>query len=190
MTAPINKLILGFSKEIARPKGSWVWIDDKVVEHPKLRAFEPLKNHFNPLKDISYKKAREISEVLYTIAVARREHADREERKASSPEDTPKAKRLDEVTGDEEVRGMMDDLLVSPVLKRVLCCDGNEFSFGGPNTKISARIDRAELGEFDSLVLGLLLMAHYKGQVIVPPLISTDATRTSALSVRSASLPA
>jgi hypothetical protein len=31
-----------------------------------------------------------------------------------------------------------------------------------------ARIDRAELGDFDALVLGLLLMAHFKGQIVVP----------------------
>ena len=60
----------------------------------------------------------------------------------------------------------MDDLLTSPVLKRVLCNPGDQFSFK-PNSVILAKIDRAELGEFDALVLGLLLMAHYKGQVIV-----------------------
>jgi hypothetical protein len=30
-----------------------------------------------------------------------------------------------------------------------------------------ARIDPAELGDFDSLVLGLLLMAQFKGQIVV-----------------------
>jgi hypothetical protein len=39
-----------------------------------------------------------------------------------------------------------------------------------PVSKIMARIDRAELGDFDALVLGLLLMAHFKGQVIVQDL--------------------
>jgi hypothetical protein len=62
---------------------------------------------------------------------------------------------------------MMGDLLMSPVLKRVLCNPGDQFSFK-PNSVILAKISRAELGEFDALVLGLLLMAHYKGQVIVP----------------------
>jgi hypothetical protein len=54
------------------------------------------------------------------------------------------------------------------VLRKVLCTDGEEFSFAGPNSKISARINRAELGDFHALVLGLLLMSHFEGQVIVP----------------------
>jgi hypothetical protein len=48
----------------------------------------------------------------------------------------------------------------------VLCRPTN-FSFN-PRSTILARLNRAELGEFDALVLGLLLMAHYKGQVVVP----------------------
>jgi hypothetical protein len=57
-------------------------------------------------------------------------------------------------------------LLVSPILKRVLCNPTN-FSFN-PRSAILARLNRAELGDFDALVLGLFLMAHFKGQVVVP----------------------
>jgi hypothetical protein len=39
-------------------------------------------------------------------------------------------------------------------------------AFGGRNTKVFARVSRVELGEFDALVLGLLLMAQFRGQVI------------------------
>lgn len=31
-----------------------------------------------------------------------------------------------------------------------------------------ARLNRAELGDFDALVLGLFLMAHFKGQLVAP----------------------
>src|ERR1700735_26576 len=51
------------------------------------------------------------------------------------------------------------------VLRRVLCNPMN-FSFNS-NSVIQARIDRAELGDFDALVLGLLLVSHAKGQVVV-----------------------
>jgi hypothetical protein len=68
--------------------------------------------------------------------------------------------------GPLEALATMDDILVSPVLRRVLCNPTN-FSFN-PNSKILARISRAELGDFDALVLGLLLMAHVKGQLVVP----------------------
>jgi hypothetical protein len=46
-------------------------------------------------------------------------------------------------------------------------CNPTNFSFN-PNSKILARINRAELGDFDALVLGLLLMAHFKSQIVVP----------------------
>ena len=54
---------------------------------------------------------------------------------------------------------------MSPVLKRMFCGKPN-FTFT-PRSMIVARVNRAELGDFDALVLGLLLMASYKGQVIV-----------------------
>jgi hypothetical protein len=73
---------------------------------------------------------------------------------------------LDKIDGDEEVTGMIGDLLQSPVLKSVLCKPTN-FSFA-PNSLILARIDRAELGDFDALILGLFLISHFRGQIIVP----------------------
>jgi hypothetical protein len=70
--------------------------------------------------------------------------------------------------GDEEVGALIDDILISPVLRRVLCNPTN-FSFN-PKSMIVARVSRKELGDFDALVLGLLLMSHAKGQVGVPDL--------------------
>jgi hypothetical protein len=72
------------------------------------------------------------------------------------------------VTGDEEVTALIKDILASPVLKRVFCETPN-FTFNG-NCVNQARLDRAELGDFDALVLGLFLMAHFKGQLMVPDL--------------------
>ena len=76
------------------------------------------------------------------------------------------AKRFDQVKGGEEVAGLMEDVLASPLLRDVLCRPTN-FSFN-LRTIILARINRAELGDFDALVLGLLLMSHFKGQIVVP----------------------
>jgi hypothetical protein len=65
-----------------------------------------------------------------------------------------------------EATETVNDVLASPVLRRVLCNPTN-FSFN-PRSVILARVNRAELGDFDALVLGLLLMAHFEGQVVVP----------------------
>ena len=47
-----------------------------------------------------------------------------------------------------------------------MLCNPTNFSLKNDG-KVFARINRAEFGEFDSLVLGLFPMAHYKGQVVV-----------------------
>ena len=76
------------------------------------------------------------------------------------------SKSLDKIKGDEEVSGMIGDVLASPVLRGVFC-DGRRFTFN-PKSANLARINRAELGRFDALVLGLLLIAQFKGQLVLP----------------------
>jgi hypothetical protein len=67
-----------------------------------------------------------------------------------------------------EVSATIKDLLMSPVLRRVLCNPTDQFSWR-PNSMIQARLSRKELGAFDCLTLGLLLMSWYKGPHIVVP---------------------
>ncbi|MCW3055731.1 MAG: hypothetical protein JWN14_4901, partial [Chthonomonadales bacterium] len=62
---------------------------------------------------------------------------------------------------------MIDELLFTDLMRGVLCSE-NDFAFTGKNTKVFARVNRAELGEFDALVLGLFLIAQFPGQVIIP----------------------
>jgi len=166
-SANMNKLYVGFSKQIDRPKGWWLNIDDEVMGHPMERVFDPLKHCFNPLKGIDYKRARELSELLYTIFPQGESTLTVRNGKRAMLRALMNADRLDQVKGDEEISGLIGDILASPVLRKVLCTEGNQFSFAGPNTKISARINRTELGEFDALVLGLLLMSYFKGQLVV-----------------------
>jgi hypothetical protein len=131
----------------------------------KRGVFDPAGHRFNPLKGIQYKRGRELAELLYTIAPQGENTVT--VRKRALLAALLKAKRLDQIDADEEVNGMMmGDLLASPILKRILCNPTN-FSFN-PNSFILAKVNRVELGEFDALVLGLLLMAHFKGQIVVP----------------------
>jgi hypothetical protein len=136
-----------------------------------------MKHSFNPLKNITYKKAREIADILYTVSPQGENTLTvRNGKRALLKMLMDGPARLDQLptdygkteTGPLEALATVDDILVSPVLRRVLCNPTN-FSFN-PNSKILARIDRAELADFDALVLGLLLMAHFKGQVVVEDL--------------------
>jgi hypothetical protein len=162
----MNKLYVGFTKTVELPKGGCLFIDDEPRDVPRSRVFDPLKHSFNPLKDIDYKKARELAEVLYTIAPQGENTLTVRNGKRELLAALLKADRLDRVKGDEEVSGMVGDLLASPVLSHVLCNPTN-FSFN-PKSVIVAKLNRAKLGEFDALVLGLFLIGHFQGQVIIP----------------------
>jgi hypothetical protein len=124
----MNKLYVRFSKQIELPKGGFLYLNDEVPNIKRSRIFDPEKHCFNPLKDIDYKKARELAELLYTIAPQGENTLTVRNGKRALLKALLDAKSLDKVKGDEEVRGMIGDLLMSPVLKRVLCNPTN-FSF-------------------------------------------------------------
>ncbi len=173
-----NKLYVGFSKQVELPKGGCLFISDEVPDVPRARIFDPLKHAFNPLQHLDYRKAREIADILYTVAPQGENTLTvRNGKRALLRLLMESPARLDKVKAprgldkkEEEVASealaAIGDVLVSPVLKRVLC-NATNFSFN-PRSTILARINRAELGDFDALVLGLFLMAHFKGQVVVP----------------------
>jgi hypothetical protein len=165
----MNKLCVGFTKTIELPKSGYLLIDDETRDIPRARVFDVAKHSFNPLKGIDYKKARELADLLYTISPQGENTLTVRNGKRDLLRVLLDAERLDRIRydkGDEEVEGMIEDLLASAVLKRVLCNPIN-FSFN-PNSVILARVSRKDLGEFDALVLGLFLMSHFKGPVIVP----------------------
>jgi hypothetical protein len=68
-----------------------------------------------------------------------------------------------------EAYALIDDILLSPILRDVFCRRGN-FSIkdGNPPSSIVARIDRAKLGDYDAFILASLLISQFKGQIIIP----------------------
>jgi hypothetical protein len=162
----MNALFVGMTKEVELPKSGFLIIDDHVRDIPRSRVFDPALHSLNPLKELTYKRAREIAEIVYTVFP---QGADtltvRNGKRTLLAEllNKWKAPRLDKLKNEE-----VGDLLMSPVLRKVLCHPTN-FSFN-PRSVIQARINRAELGDFDALVLGLVLMSYYKGQIIVSDL--------------------
>lgn len=73
----------------------------------------------------------------------------------------PRASR--EVLGSADAENKIKRILLSPVLSRVLTNPTN-FSLHGI---VVVRLNRAELGDFDCLMLGNLLASMYEGQVII-----------------------
>jgi hypothetical protein len=169
----MNALHVGLNTHIELPKGGFLYIGDELPDIPRARIFDPLKHSFNPLKDITYKDARNLAGVLYTLYPQGDNTLTVRNGKRELLPLLMKSRRFDVIdTDDEEARGIISDLLASPVLKSVLCGVTSRFSFGAnslhSNTKILAHINRKELGDFDALAIGLFLINHFKGQLIVP----------------------
>jgi hypothetical protein len=170
----MDELHLGLSNSIPLPKGSFLFIGDEVPPHPKAKIFDPTKHSFNPLKNLSKKSARELAEVLYTASPQGENTLTVRTGRRALAQALATATRFDDISIEspikgvkEEVEGMVGELLFTDLMRRALCAD-DDFSFTGKNTKVFARLNRAELGDFDALVLGLFLMAQYQGQFIVP----------------------
>ena len=173
-----NKLYVGFSKRIEPPLGSYLWIDDEVPKIKNARMFDPTKHCFDPLQGMDYRKAVGFVSALQNLFPGgdnthTKENAQYHllEALLSEPKSLEKLIPESKDGGKEHARRMIGRLLFSPILKQVLCGTGKEFSFKATwRSIILARINRAELGKFDALALGLLLMNHYKGQIVVPDL--------------------
>jgi hypothetical protein len=164
----MNRLFVGTSFEIPIPKRGFLFIHDKVPKLPLAQTFDPSKHSIDPLRNLTHRQARDLADVLYTTTPQGENTLTvRNGRRALAPA-LHDAKRFDLIeTDDDEVQGMKDDLLFLPELRAVLCAEKPIFSFK-PHTRIFARIDRAELGEYSALVLGLILINHYPGQIIIP----------------------
>ena len=68
-----------------------------------------------------------------------------------------------------EAHALIDDILLSPILRDVFCRQKNfEIKNGNPPSSIVARIDRAKLGDYDAFILASLLISQFKGQLIIP----------------------
>ena len=170
--AMTTKLYVGFKRRILPPKKG-LFIHDEVPNIPLAKVFDPTKHCFNALKNIDYRKACDLVSVLMAVFPGGESTLTKEGVPDVLLEALlEKPKKLSELLDDKSndpsyisAQRMVRRLMRSPVLKRVLCSRQN-FSF--KTDVVLARLNRAELGDFDALVLGLFLMAQFKGPVVVP----------------------
>jgi hypothetical protein len=174
----MNQLYVGFAKEISLPKGGFLLIDDELWNIPRSRVFDPLEHSFNPIKNNNYRSACDFVEIIDAL-FSRGENTLTKDTGLDFIHDALEAapKTLETLIEQPDRKGSTGHvwayskirrILRSHVLFRVLCNPTN-FSFN-PNAKIQARINRAELGDFDALAIGLFLMSHYRGQLVIPDL--------------------
>lgn len=181
---PMNLLIVGTNKTktiLEHLPNSFLLIDDgeiiDAIEIPKRRKvtrFDFTKHSFNPLKNLDYQKAREFISILDAVFP---EGANTLTKKNSNfillnalldkPKTLsslfPRAIKSDPAQTDAYQK--IQTLLLSPVLNDILCKSKTLFSLNGI---LLARLDRAELGDFDCFVLANLLISQYRGTVVIP----------------------
>jgi len=179
----MNKLILGTDKtELLHdlPDKFLIIDDGKLIDalptFPKtfrVTRLDLSTHSLNPLKDIDYRRARQFISVLdavfpegentltkkasnFVLLTALLSHPTRLDRLIPRPHKTD--------TGAQDAYQKVQTLLLSPVLKRFLCHSTN-FPLDGI---ILARLNRAELTDFDCFVIGNLLISTYQSPVVIP----------------------
>ncbi len=172
----MNSLLIGSSDKteqlLKRAKQPFLLVDDGPIADAFLRKykfareFDPHKHSFNPLKGIDVPRARAFAEAVY----GDKDLMTYRDGKRALTRMLLEATRLDKLPtidneGYEDAQATIDDLLLSPVLRQVLCGKPN---FDPAKGSVVARIDRAKLGDFDAFMLGTLAIGQAQGQVIVP----------------------
>jgi hypothetical protein len=170
-----NVLIVGSNKEpvLDYLHHPFLLIDDGALidqlDLPSSRLFDVSIHSLDPLKDMTYKRARDFIAVLDAVFPEGPETLTHKNSNfvllkalLSAPE------RLDTLVPDtkdtRDAYQKIQTLLLSPVLKRVLTRRTNKSLKG----TVLARLNRAELGDFDCFVLANLLISQYRGQVVIP----------------------
>jgi hypothetical protein len=173
--AHMNKLILGLGDKsgLLDTEPGFLLIDDgplcdlALSKFKRAKLFDPMVHGINPLP-ADYRRARDLASIFYgtegkdTLTVRNGKRA--LTRKLIG------ARRMDKIpfnNGDDEreARALVDDLLLSPLLKTALSKRSPRGFQSGAS--VVARINRAELGDFDAFIVGSLLASLYPGKVII-----------------------
>lgn len=159
---------------------SYLLIDDgPVIDRlilPKRRKVTRLDfsyHSFNPLRHMDYLAARRFVQILDAVfpegeSTLTRKYGNLTLLKALLDKPRSLARLIPRPdpkdTGAQDAYQKVETLLLSPVLRHFLTSPTARFPWKGI---ILARLDRAELGDFDCFVLGNLLAAYHPGPVVI-----------------------
>lgn len=180
----LNHLLIGLADKTERllklAQPPFLIFDDGPVcdafidAFPRAKQFDISQHSFDPLRDIDHTRAEHIAAIPYSF--------DPESGKTTlTVRDGRRALvrmlggRLDQLPhidhkGAQEALDTVDDLLLSPVLRSVLCGTPN-FRFEtrrGNLYSVIVKLDRAAIGDKAAFMLASFLVQQFKGQVIVP----------------------
>lgn len=176
----MNALVVGSDKSdiLHHLPKSFLLIDDDVDWVPlpprrKVTRLDLTVHSFNPLKDITYPKARELLHVLDAAFpegdnTLTKRYSNFVLLQALLARPKNFAKLL--IQSNTKEPGVLDavqkieTILLSPVLKSFLAGPTN-FSLAGI---LLAKLDRRVLSEFDCFLIASLLISNYAGPVVIP----------------------
>jgi hypothetical protein len=169
----MNVLVIGSNKEPITKNlpDKFLYIDDEIPLSGKL--FDVSKHSFNPLRGMDYRRRREFVTILDAVFPEGKNTLTRRYSNFALMDVLERGGKLSKLfrsepdrkdTGAYDAYLKIKDILRSPVLERILDHPTN-FSFKGT---VLARLNRAELGDFDCYVLGNLLISQYPGPVVIP----------------------
>lgn len=172
----MNKLFVGTDRNIELPTGGYLYIHDQVPtlsEWHTPRYFDPKIHSIDLLNGMDYPRACDFIDALTASMPGGENTLTKEEAGVillealmSKPASLETMIEESRDPMREKARRMIRRLLLSPVLRKVLCGTPN-FSFNANSANL-ARINRAELRSFDATFLGRILIGQFKGQVAVP----------------------
>jgi hypothetical protein len=162
----MNLLQIGLTaKDFSYPLGSLV-ITDEPISDPAAKYFDLGKHGLNTLP-LPYREARELAAALFpdkdlmTYRNGRRALT-RLVTKAGSLAAIKYGRNDD----DEEAKGVVDDVLLSPLLHKMLSKPIPRWLLSG--STIVACLDRKEIGDDDAKVITNILISKFNGQIVVP----------------------
>ena len=176
----MNKLFIGtkfkefLEREISKDNLGALYIAGDLPPMPRKLSYQRLNI---PKQDPRYLKARQLAELLYantpngdtTLTVRNGKRAILTALYEAKPRKTPQ-------TDNEEATAMFEDLMASPVLSLVLDLKNARTTFEfRKDAVVLARLNRAELGDFDANTIAAFLIAQHDGQVIADASYLKDA---------------
>ncbi|HVR57223.1 MAG TPA: hypothetical protein VMT72_10390 [Pseudolabrys sp.] len=161
----MNFLKIGLAdKHFEYPKGSLVITDEPILKRG-VKVYDPSKHGLNALP-MQYREAREFAAAVFpdkdlmTYRNGRR----------ALTRLVMDADRLDGLNytrddDDQEARGVVEDILLSPLLRTALRKTIPRWFYSGAT--IIARLNRKEIGEDDARIIASILIAQFKGQIVL-----------------------
>jgi hypothetical protein len=161
----MNYLQIGLTaKRFEYPHGSLVIADEPVLPQGA-KLFDPQKHGLNPLP-MQYREAREFAAAMFPDKdLMTYRNGKRALTRLVMDADRLDRLRYSRSDDDKEARGVVDDILLSPLLSKMLRKPlPRWFRSGG---SIVARLNRKEIGDDDAKIIANILIVQFKGQVVI-----------------------